>query len=120
MFFKAGDYVYLRLYRGYKMTGVQSRKLGQQFVGLFKISERINRLVYRLKLPSTIKIHDVIFVIHLEPATIPESDPYNRRSVIPPPVIVDNEEEYEIKRLIRKRQRRFGRTKHAITQYLIR
>ena len=35
MFFKEGDFVHLRLHRGYQMAGVQSRKLSQQFAGPF-------------------------------------------------------------------------------------
>ena len=119
IFFNVGDLVHLRLHRGYQMAGVQSRKLGQQFAGPFQIVERIGRLAYRLKLPPSMKIHDVVSVAHLEPATDPASDPYGRVSTVPPPIIVDNHEEYEIERLVRKRQRRFGRSK-PITQYLAR
>ena len=47
IFFKVGDLVKLWLYRGYKMLVVLS-KFGPQFVGPFKVLERIRRLVYRL------------------------------------------------------------------------
>lgn len=81
MFFSAGDFVHLPLNRGYQMAGVQSRKLGQQFAGLFEvIIERIVRLAYSLELPLTTIIHDVVSVAHLEPATDPASDPYGRVS----------------------------------------
>lgn len=58
MFFKVDDHVHLRLHRGYQMADVQSRKLDQQFAGSFEIVKRIGRLVYRLKLPPTMKIHN--------------------------------------------------------------
>ena len=120
MFFDVGDFVHLRLHRGYQMAGVLSRKLGQQFAGPFEVVERIGRLAYRLKLPATMKIHDVVSVAHLEPATDPTKDPYGRVSAVPPPIIVDNHEEYEIERLVKKRLRRYGRAKLATTQYLVR
>ena len=47
MFFNVGDLVKLRLHRGYKVPEVSS-KFGQQFVGPFKVLERIGRLAYRL------------------------------------------------------------------------
>ena len=120
MFFGVGDFVHLRLHRGYQMAGVQSRKLGQQFAGPFQVVERIGRLAYRLKLPPTMRIYDVVSIAHLEPAIDPASDPYKRPATVPPAVIVDNHEEYEIERLVRKRQRRYGRAKNATTEYLVR
>lgn len=120
MFFNVGDFVHLRLHRGYEMAGVQSKKLGQQFAGPFEVTERIGRLAYRLKLTPTMKIHDVVSVVHLEPATPPDSDPYERQSTVPPAVIVDNHKEYEIDRLIRKKERRYGRAKQATVRYLVR
>ena len=120
IFFKVGEHVHLRLHRGYQMTDVQSKKLDQQFAEPFEVIKRIGRLAYRLKLPTTIKIHNVVSVVHLKPATAPASDPYKRQPTVPPAIVVDNENKHEIERLIRKRQRRYGRAKHATTQYLIR
>ena len=82
--------------------------------------KRIGRLTYRIKLLFIIKIHDVIFVVYFEPVTIFVSDPYGRYFIIPLFVIVDNEKKYEIERLVRKRQRRYGRAKQTITKYLAR
>ncbi len=75
-FFKVGDLVNLRLYRGYRVPSITSKKLGQQLVGPFKVTERIGRLAYRLQLPDVMRIHDVISVAHLEPTTDPVDDPY--------------------------------------------
>ena len=73
--------------------------------------ERIERLAYRLKLSPTMKIHDVVLVVHLKPATAPVSDPYGRQPTVSPAVVVDNENKHEIERLVRKRQRRYDRAK---------
>jgi hypothetical protein len=53
-----------------------SRKLGQQYAGLFTVAERVGRLAYKLDLPPTWKVHPVISVQHLEPAPSPGS--FNR------------------------------------------
>jgi len=108
--------VNLRLHRGYKLPAVTSRKIGQQLAGPFKIEERIGRLAYRLDLPTNMKIHNVISVAHLEPATDPKDDPYRRRPAVP--LIVDGQNEWEIERLIQKRRIRRGRG--WSTQFLVR
>ncbi|KAL2138959.1 hypothetical protein VTI28DRAFT_5999 [Corynascus sepedonium] len=77
-FFKAGDKVWLRLHRGYNMpsTDVVSRKFGQQYAGPLEITERVGRAAYRLRLPPSWKIHDVVSIDHLESHTF---DPYGRQ-----------------------------------------
>ncbi len=118
MFFKEGDLVNLRLHRGYRVPAITSKKIGPQLVGPFKVLERIGRLAYRLELPANMRIHDVISIAHLEPATDPAEDPYRRRRLPVPAVVVEGEEEYEIEKLLRKRSIRRGRG--WSTQYLVR
>ena len=62
------------------------------------------------------RVHDVISMAHLEPATDPQDDPYGRRRPLSPPVIVDGEEEVE--KLLQKRRIRRGQG--WSTQYLVR
>lgn len=64
------------------------------------------------------RIHNVVSIAHLEPATDPAEDPYRRRRLPAPAVVVDGEEEYEIEKLLRKRSIRRGRG--ICTQYLVR
>lgn len=64
------------------------------------------------------RIHDVISVAQLEPATDPAEDPYRRRRLPMPAVVVDGEDEYEIEKLLQKRRIRRGRG--WSTQYLVR
>ena len=66
------------------------------------------------------KIHNVVLIIYLESIINVTLNPYKRHFIVSSFVIVDNEKEYEIERLIRKRLCRFGRVKQTITQYLIR
>ena len=99
-FFAVDDEVLLQLHRGYKLPGIVNRKIERQFVRLFKVIERIGRLAYRLELPPMWKIHDVVSIAHLEPAT--SNDPYDRPvPTHPPSVTVDRaEDHYKIEQLL--------------------
>lgn len=117
MFFNIGDYISLRLHRGYNMLGFTERntKIEQQFTGPFKVLERIGRLAYQIELPDSMKIHTVISVAHLEPAPNPTQDPYQRPfaiSILQNPELVPE-------RILRKREQR-RRTEEKLTEYLIR
>ena len=63
-FFREGDYALLCLHRGYDIPAIKltGREYGLQFVGLFKVLERIGRLVYRLDIPDTWKVYPVFSV----------------------------------------------------------
>ena len=121
-YFRKGDFVLLRLHKGYNIPAneLTGRKYGQQFVGLFKVLERIGKLAYRLAVPDHWQIHSVFTVAQLEPCLDPNTDPYKRaRPDYPPAVNVDHEgEEWEIERLLNKRVVKKGRGK--ATEYLIR
>ena len=121
IFFKVGDLVNLRLHRGFTVPSIQHKKIQQQFVGPFRILERIGRLAYRLELPGIMRIHPVVSVAHLQPATKLEEDPFQRprpQLQHPLPVIVDGEQEFVIERLLRRRKIRRGRG--FSTEYLVR
>ena len=91
-YFKEGDMVHLRLHKGYHVPGIKSKKIGPQLVGPFRIAKRVGTLAYQLDLPPNMRIHSVISIAHLEPATNPEDNPYRRRR-LPTPVVVEGEEE---------------------------
>ena len=81
-----------------------SEKLDHKRIGPFRISERINEVSYRLELPGSMKIHDVFHVSLLEPYT---RNPFEGREAIPsPPVIVANELEYEVEKILDSRRTR--------------
>ncbi|KAI3540897.1 hypothetical protein CABS01_06785 [Colletotrichum abscissum] len=85
-FFSIGDRVYLHLHQGYQIpqAAIVGRKYGMRYAGPFRIVERIGRAAYRLQLPATWRIHDVISVDHLEPAG--RIDPFGRALPDIPPV----------------------------------
>ena len=53
MFLKVNDIALIWLYKGYSLPYAKvSKKLGQQYAGLFKVLKRIGRLAYRLEIPE--------------------------------------------------------------------
>ena len=72
-------------------------------IELFKILERIEDLAYRLKLLINIKIYNVIFITHLKSAIDSIKDLYRRRRLLIFIMIVDDEKEYKIEKLLKKR-----------------
>ena len=112
----------LRLHKGYNIPAneLTGKKYGQQFVGPFKVLERVGKLAYRLAVPNHWQIYPVFTVAQLEPCPDPNTDPYKRaRPDYPPAVNVDHEgEQWEIERLLNKRVVKKGRGK--ATEYLIR
>jgi hypothetical protein len=103
LFLRKGDWVNIRLHRGYTLPGIAHKKTAQQFVGPFQVAERVGRLAYRLHLPSNWKIHPVLSIAHLEAVPDPKTDPFHRtRPDHPGEVEVESKEEghYEIERIL--------------------
>ena len=70
-----------------------SPKLGPRQLGPFKILERIGDLDFKLELPGWLKLHPVFHVNRLSPYR----DNGLAKPPPPDPVVVDGEEEYEVK-----------------------
>lgn len=97
--FKVGDSVWLST-KNLKLK-VPSPKLGQRFVGPFKINAIISAVAVRLKLPNTMKIHPV-FHVSLLKAAVP--NPFPGRSAQPPdPVLIDGEEQFVVEEILDSR-----------------
>ena len=70
-----------------------SRKLDDKMLGPFRVSDKVGSS-YRLELPSSMRIHDVFHPSLLRKAAI---DPLPGQQTEPPrPVVVDDQEEWEI------------------------
>ena len=74
------------------------RKLSPKRLGPFEITQVLSPLVYRLKLPSTWKIHDVFHAGLLSP--FKQTNTHGPNFSVPPPTLIGSEEEYEVKAII--------------------
>jgi hypothetical protein len=90
--FNKGDRVWLRSTN--VRTERQSKKLDWKRLGPFTVIERVGTQAYRLELPKTMKIHSVFHVTLLDPYQ--ESSIPGRAQVPAPPVIIEDEVEYEV------------------------
>jgi hypothetical protein len=62
-------------------------------LGPFKISQIINPITFRLKLPCTMRIHDVF---HVSLLTQKPPAPFHQDTPPPLPVVIDDEQEWEV------------------------
>ena len=109
--FKEGDLVMLDLKNWQK----SSKKFTPKYNGPFKIIEQLSPVTFRLDWPANLpKIHPVFHASKLFPYKEPDFE--SQKFTNPPPIIIDEEEEYEVDKILKSR--RTGRKKQL--QYLIR
>ena len=98
--FKVGDKVLLKTnhYRDEVLKGMRSKKLVNHFLGPYKVIEVINENAYQLKLPSSLKIHNVINVSALEEYFDPSSSPIEHPTHERPPPIFG--QDYEVEKIL--------------------
>lgn len=93
--FKVGDKVWLSAKN--VQTSRPSKKLDHRRLGPFQVLEKISNAAYRIKLPVSMKIHDVFHVGLLSGSKKDEARHFEE----PPPVIVESgEEEYEVESVL--------------------
>ena len=105
--FAVGDFVYLNS-KNIDSTR-PSKKLDWKYYSPYQIQDRIGKIAYWLVLPKAMKIHNVFHVFLLEPCKLLIEDTIP----LPPPIEVNGEEEYEVKKILNSRVR------HRKLQYLI-
>ena len=86
-----------------------NKKLKPRKLGPFKIISKISPVSYKLELPKNLRIHPVIHVSDLESYY---EDKFGRNQE-PPPIIVNDEEEYEVEQILDKRKH-YGKTQYLI------
>jgi hypothetical protein len=80
-----------------------SNKLDYRLISPYTILEWIRSRVYKLDLPSGIRIHPVFYISLLEPAQ-PRNEPIpGHIQPPPPPIIINDEEEWEVEEIIDSR-----------------
>ncbi len=106
-----GDLVWLE---GHHLrTNQPTAKLAPKRHGPFTITQVMSPVNYRLNLPTQWRIHDVFHIDLLTPYR--ETELHGSNYFRPAPELVDNEEEYEVEKVLDSRQ--FGRRRKK--QYLI-
>jgi hypothetical protein len=93
-----GDKVWLK--RKFIKTTRPSNKLDDKLLGPYAILEKIGTKAYKLELPPSMKIHPVFHLSLLEPTTIKYSPIPGHTKPPPPAIIIDGQQEWEVKEII--------------------
>ncbi|CAI7774702.1 unnamed protein product [Closterium sp. NIES-53] len=84
-------------------------KLRPRFCGPFLVEAQVTPVTFRLRLPDTWKLHNAFHVQLQKPYKDPNQQFQGRQLPPPPPVLVQDEPEYEVERVLTHR-RRGGKT----------
>ena len=91
-----------------------SRALTPRRFGPYEVIKQMSPVTYRLKLPTSLKIHDVFHVDLLTPYH--ETEEHGENYTQPPPELIDGEEEYQVEEIIDERINR--RKKQYLVKWL--
>jgi len=109
--YKVGDLVMLSIKDlKYQMVGRRTEKLMERFVRPYKIKKVVSSNIVELELPTTIKIHPVVNISRICRYM---GQVEGQRKEQPAPVIIEGEEEWEVERILNKRQVR-GKDKYLV------
>lgn len=76
--------------------------------GPFRITEKLSPLSYRLQLPADARMHDVVSIVHLRRFH------GDNQELRPLPVLVDEQEEYEVERIDGQRSNAQGSNEYLV------
>lgn len=120
-----GEYVFLRLHKGYKLRSKGenkiNKKLGIQRIGPFRIKRRMERNAYELEtgdevgqFPPDWRIHPVVSVQQLEPAPDPMKPDEFWRARPQNPDPIETSGEHEIERIHKRRINKRGQPEYEV------
>ncbi len=118
---RSDDSVYFKLHKEYIQSDFTNRKFVKQGLESVKIIEKVDKLVYRLEILKSWKIHSIISMTHLESASI-EEDSYDREtkeSESIEDVQKNIKDIYEVEKIVAKRSIKMRRARHSKTQYRV-
>ena len=95
--FKKGSKVWLE--GRHLKRALPNPKFAAKREGPFTITKVLSPITYRLRLPQSWKIHNTFHMSLLSPYH--ENEIHGKNFPAPPPDLIDNEEHYEIKKIIR-------------------
>ena len=102
---KADQKIYIKFHRKYFQFDLKNRKYSKQRLKSVNILKKINRLIYKLKISKTWKVHFVISMIYLKLA-FAKNDLYEKQKIKSNSIEIDNNDNfdfYEIEKIIAKR-----------------
>ena len=109
--YKVGDSVMLSTKDlKYQMVRRRTKKLTERFVGPYKIKKIVLTNTVELELPSTVRIYPIVNISKIC-RYIGQVEGQKKEQ--PAPVIIEEEEEWEIKRILNKQQIR-GKDKYLV------
>jgi hypothetical protein len=88
-------------------TRRSTKKLNHRYLGPFPITKLIDERAVQLDLPKTMRCHNVFHVSLIEPYR--KNSLLSRKQAIPDPIIVEREDEYEPKKILRAEWRKAKR-----------
>jgi len=99
--YKVGDLVLLSTKDlKWQMKGKKSEKVTERFMGPYKVKGIISSNAIELELPNSIKIHPVVNVSRVR---LYKSQVKGQKKIPPKPVIIEEEEEFEVEKILNKR-----------------
>jgi hypothetical protein len=112
--FTLGDQVLLSTAHLPLPLSSQVRKLASRWIGPFSILQVISPVAYKLDLPSHLRIHPVFHVSQLKPFLSNPSTFPHRLADPPPPLVINDHEEYEVEKILAKRVLSRGRIQYKV------
>jgi len=94
----------------WQMEGKRTEKLTERFIGPYKIKRVILTNAVELELPKTVKIHPVVNVSKIRRY---REQVQGQKKQLALPVIIEGEEEYEVKKVMNKRKK-YGRWEYLV------
>jgi hypothetical protein len=103
--FQVGDEVWLNI-KNFRLPEGLSHKFLGPYVGPFKVLEKKLSDTYKLELLENLRVHPTFHVSFLKPVARDASRPNRKHTSRPPPDLVHNEPEFEVKAVLKSRQLR--------------
>jgi hypothetical protein len=103
--FQEGDEVWLNIKNFQLPEGLSHKFLGP-YAGPFKVLKKKLFDIYKLELRENLRVHPTFHVFLLKPVARNASRPNREHNSRPPPDLVHNEPEFEVKAMLKSRQLR--------------
>ena len=94
----------------WQMEERQTEKLMERFMGPYKVKRIVLANTVELELLKTVRIHPVVNVSRIQKY---RDQVTRQKKILPPPVIIEGKEEYEVEKILNKRRQQ-GRWEYLV------